>query len=260
MRGHDYGSGSQLRVSGVGTAMTTASQVAMLVILTHQHIDHLGLVAIVAARSGAEVAAIDAAVPFVENYSSEADADDEFARDLMVRHGIPPDVVAALQAVSRAFRGWGARVNVTRPLRDGDTLVLRDRTLHVLHRPGHSRATVFHDRDRSILIAGDHALPGHGEPITGHRELIDERMAAGEEDPSAHSGAAALRVRARARDVGQRRGDAAYLAVSEVLGHLDLLVRDGCVREVDRDGVSVFVGSQGDPARAERRSPRRPVG
>src|ERR671935_1870473 len=33
-----------------------------LVVLTHQHIDHLGLVSIVAARSGADVAAIDAAV------------------------------------------------------------------------------------------------------------------------------------------------------------------------------------------------------
>src|SRR5436189_2971944 len=37
-----------------------------LVLLTHQHIDHLGLVEIIAARSGAEVAAIDVVVPFVE--------------------------------------------------------------------------------------------------------------------------------------------------------------------------------------------------
>jgi glyoxylase-like metal-dependent hydrolase (beta-lactamase superfamily II) len=58
-----------------------------LVILTHQHIDHLGLVSLVVARSGAEVAAIDVAVPFVENYTLEADADDEFARDVMLRHG-----------------------------------------------------------------------------------------------------------------------------------------------------------------------------
>src|SRR3954464_1412492 len=32
------------------------------VIVTHQHIDHLGLVGLVASRSGAEVAAIEAAV------------------------------------------------------------------------------------------------------------------------------------------------------------------------------------------------------
>ena len=95
-----------------------------LVLLTHQHIDHLGLVSLVASRSGAEVAAIDAAVPFVENFSAEAQADDDFAREIMLRHGIPPDVVAALQSVSQAFRAWGARADVTRKLRDGEALVL----------------------------------------------------------------------------------------------------------------------------------------
>jgi glyoxylase-like metal-dependent hydrolase (beta-lactamase superfamily II) len=130
-----------------------------LVILTHQHIDHLGLVSLVAARSGADVAAIDAAVPFVENYSREADADDEFARYIMLRHGIPADVVAALQSVSRAFRAWGAAAEVNRPLRDGESLPFRDRTLCVHHRPGHSPTdTVFHDRERRMLIAGDHLL------------------------------------------------------------------------------------------------------
>ena len=57
-------------------------------ILTHQHIDHLGLVGLVASHSGADVAAIDAAVPFVERFSEEAEADDEFARavDAAPRH------------------------------------------------------------------------------------------------------------------------------------------------------------------------------
>src|SRR5215211_162430 len=132
-----------------------------LVILTHQHIDHLGLVSLVAAHSGAEVAAIDVAVPFVENFSAEAQADDDFARDTMLRHGIPEDVVSALSSVSRAFRAWGARVDVTRVLRDGEAMRFRDRTLHVHHRPGHSPTdTVFHDRERCILIAADHLL-GH---------------------------------------------------------------------------------------------------
>src|SRR3712207_5959122 len=39
------------------------------VVITHQHIDHIGLVRIVAARSGAEVVALDRLVGFVENYS-----------------------------------------------------------------------------------------------------------------------------------------------------------------------------------------------
>ena len=32
----------------------------------------------------------------------------------------------------------------------------------------------------------------------------------------------------------------AYLTLSEVLGHVDLLLNDGRVREVNRDGLSVF--------------------
>jgi glyoxylase-like metal-dependent hydrolase (beta-lactamase superfamily II) len=258
-----------------------------LVIITHQHIDHLGLVSLVAARSGAEVAAIDAAVPFVENFSREAHADDDFAREVMLRHGIPEDVVAALQSVSHAFRAWGAPAKVTRPLRDGEVLALRDRTLHVHHRPGHSPTdTVFHDRERRMLIAADHllahvssnplmtrprdgsaqrpkalvqylaslaatremdvdlVLPGHGYPIANHSELIDQRFALHrrradkihrllEERPrSAYELAQAL--------WGNIAVTQAYLTLSEVLGHLDVLADSGRVRELERDGLSTF--------------------
>jgi glyoxylase-like metal-dependent hydrolase (beta-lactamase superfamily II) len=258
-----------------------------LVILTHQHIDHLGLVSLVAARSGAQVAALDVAVPFVENYSREAQADDDFARDIMLRHGIPKDVASALQAVSQAFRGWGAGAEVTRPLRDGEDLRFRERTLTVHHRPGHSPSdTVFHDSERRILIAADHllkhissnplitrpldgseerpqalvayieslhktrdmdvdlVLPGHGEPITDHRALIDERLALHkrrsekirrlivERPRSAYELAQAL--------WGNVAVTQAYLTLSEVLGHVDVLVNAGRVREVARDGVAVF--------------------
>ena len=64
----------------------------------------------------------------------------------MLRHGIPREIVTALRAVSAGFRAWGSAVEVTRPLADGSELELRDRTLRVLHRPGHSPSdTVFHD-------------------------------------------------------------------------------------------------------------------
>ena len=50
-----------------------------LVVLTHQHIDHLGLVEIIASRSGAEVAAIDVVAPFIENFGDDVERDDQFA-------------------------------------------------------------------------------------------------------------------------------------------------------------------------------------
>ena len=68
-----------------------------LVILTHQHIDHLGLVEIIVEHSGAEVAAIGVAVERLANFDEDAEREDQFAVELMLRNGIPEDVVVALQ-------------------------------------------------------------------------------------------------------------------------------------------------------------------
>lgn len=130
-----------------------------LLVISHQHIDHLGLAAILARRSGAEVAALDRLAPFLERFGEDSERDDRFAEGLMLRHGIPADVTHALRAVSASFRGWGAAVNVDRRLTHGGEIVLRDRTLRVLHRPGHSPSdTVFLDPERRTLIAADHLI------------------------------------------------------------------------------------------------------
>jgi glyoxylase-like metal-dependent hydrolase (beta-lactamase superfamily II) len=258
-----------------------------LIVLTHQHIDHLGLMSIVASHSGAEVAVIEAAVQFVENYQDEAAAEDDFARHMMLRHGISEDVVAALQSVSLAFRAWGAPADVTRVLRDGERIELRDRQLEVYFRPGHSPSdTVFLDPERRTLLAGDHllrdissnplltrprdgseerpqalvtyldslaktremdvelVLPGHRDPVTEHRALIDERFSLHrrraekihrlitERSRSAYELAQAL--------WGNVAVTQAYLTLSEVLGHTDILLNAGQVREVEEDGVVRF--------------------
>lgn len=250
-----------------------------LVVLTHQHIDHLGLVEIIADRSGADVAAIDVVVPFVENFGDDIEADDKFAASLMLRHGIPEDVVVALRSVSRSFRAWGAKAKVTRPLHDSEALALRDRSLEVQHRPGHSPSdTVFWDADRQILICADHLiahissnplisrpldgseerphalmiyieslrktrelparilLPGHGEPITDHRALIDERFALHRKRAEKIHGLISERPRTAYEIAQELWGNVAvtqaFLTLSEVLGHMDLLAAEGRAREV----------------------------
>jgi glyoxylase-like metal-dependent hydrolase (beta-lactamase superfamily II) len=258
-----------------------------LILVTHQHIDHIGLVAIVASHSNAEVAAIEAAVPFVTSYSDAAAEDDRYAMDLMVRHGITEDVARALGSVSAAFRGWGARANITRVLHDGDEVELRDRRLGVRFRPGHSPSdTVFEDTDRRMLVAGDHllghissnplivrprdggerpqalvtymdslrktremdvelVLPGHGDPITDHRALIDQRFEMHRRRAEKLYGLIAERPRTAHELAQELWGNIAvtqaYLTLSEVLGHTDLLVNDGRVTEVDDNGVVRFV-------------------
>jgi glyoxylase-like metal-dependent hydrolase (beta-lactamase superfamily II) len=266
-----------------------------LIVITHQHIDHLGLVDIVAKRSGAEVAALDQLAPFVENFGADAERDDEEAAALMLRHGISEEVVRALRQVTGSFRAWGSRAQVGRPLRDGEVIELRDRRLEVQHRPGHSPSdTVFWDADRRILIAADHlikhissnplisrpldgsaertqalvtyleslkrtrglpveiVLAGHGEPITDHAALIDERFRLhqrraeklyrliAEQPRTGHELAQAL--------WGDVAVTQAFLTLSEVIGHVDLLVNAGHVREVDDGTVVRYEATADTPA------------
>jgi len=251
-----------------------------LVIVTHQHIDHLGLVEIVVEHSGAEVAALGLAAERLANFGEDAEREDEFAVDLMLRNGIPSEVAFALQSVSRSFRGWGSRAEVTRPLADGEEIAFGDRTLQALHRPGHSPSdTVFWDAERRILIAADHliahissnpliarpldgstertqalvtyiesmrktrelpaeiVLSGHGEPIVDHVALIDDRLAKHQRRKEKIHGLIAEQPRTGYELAQAIWGNVAvtqaFLTLSEVIGHADLLVNEGRVREVD---------------------------
>ncbi|MCW2953952.1 MAG: beta-lactamase domain protein [Conexibacter sp.] len=260
-----------------------------LIVITHQHLDHIGLVDVVARRSGAEIAALDRVTRYLGDYDREAGLDDDYAVGIMHRHGIPPDVATALRSVSAAFRGFGGAAAVTRPLADGSRLELRDRSFEVLHRPGHSPSdTLFWDERRQILLAGDHlikhissnplitrplppdpaddrphalrsyvaslqathelpaelVLAGHGEPISDHRSLIEERLAATERRKRKVLGLLAERP-LTAYELAQRMwGNVAvtqaFLTLSEVVGHLDLLREEGAVRELEAGGVVRF--------------------
>jgi hypothetical protein len=87
-------------------------------------------------------------------------------------------------------------------------------------------------------------LPGHGDPITDHRGLIDQRFLLhrrraekihkllAEQPRSAYEIAQAL--------WGNIAVTQAYLTLSEVLGHVDLLANDGRVQEEEREGVTIF--------------------
>ncbi len=130
-----------------------------LVVITHTHMDHLGLTEIIVEHSGAEVAALAPLAERLKDFTADADREDAFAVEIMRRNGIPAEVADALRVVSGSFRGWGSPVNVTRPLQDGETIVLGGNEFEVQHRPGHSVAdTLLWDAERRILIVGDHLI------------------------------------------------------------------------------------------------------
>lgn len=261
-----------------------------LIVLSHQHLDHLGLADILQRRSGAEIAALESLVPWAANCSASMEAEDQYADELMARHGIPEELRYALRAVSYVFRGWGGSAQISMPLTPGTTLDLRDRSLEISHRPGHSPSdTIFHDRDRRILLSADHlierissialltpplddlrpaerpkpliqymdsltatramtdvevVLTGHGDPISDPVGLIDERFAMyAKRAGKIHRLLEKAGEPQSAYDLAQRMwGNVAvtqaFLTLSEILGHIDLLLRDARVVEED-DGEVV---------------------
>ena len=261
------------------------------IVITHQHMDHFGLLAILADRSGAEVCALDKLAPWLARFGDSTEAEDAFAEAIMLRHGIPDDMVMVLRALSRQYRAWGATATVTTLLADGETLGFAGREWRVHHRPGHSPSdTVFHDERSGELIAGDHlikhissnplisrpldggggerpkalvtyiasmnatraldvttVLPGHGEAFADHRALIDERLRMHERRARKLHSLVAEHPRTAYELAQALWGNVAvtqaYLTLSEVLGHMDLLVDDGQVVEDEHDGVIRFVAA-----------------
>ncbi|HEY6760316.1 MAG TPA: MBL fold metallo-hydrolase [Baekduia sp.] len=263
------------------------------IVLTHQHIDHIGLAKILADRSGAEVVALDVLAPWLASYSQRIDADDAFAEALMLRNGIPREIAIALRALTATFRAWGSAVEVTHEVREGDVLEFASRTWRVHRRPGHSPSdTVFHDEASGELLGGDHLIKhissnplisrplegdddagaavdrpralltymsslgatremdlsvvyaGHGDVVEDHRALIDDRFESHERRATKIAGILADGPKTGFEIAQVMWGNVAvtqaYLTLSEVLGHIDLLLERGDVEELEADGVVRF--------------------
>jgi glyoxylase-like metal-dependent hydrolase (beta-lactamase superfamily II) len=276
-----------------------------LIVLTHQHLDHVGLTEVLQRRSGAEVAGHPALESWLARFPDSAHEDDRWAKQLMRRYGVPEDLVGPLGMVAAAFRPYGSRGRLTRPLADEAQLELGGHTLRVLHRPGHSPTDiVLFDEREGVLLGGDHlllhissnavvsrpphaahrdgepgfdpgelrperprslliyadslrqtralgarlVLGGHGEPVRDPAALIDARLRM--QERRAQKILALLdEGPLSAYEVAQRMwGNVAvtqaFLTLSEVLGHVDLLLERGAARESDDGAVTRF-----EPAR-----------
>jgi glyoxylase-like metal-dependent hydrolase (beta-lactamase superfamily II) len=261
-----------------------------LVVLTHQHCDHVGLAGQIRARAGATIAALPQLADFVASWTESIAAEDAFAVGVMRHYGTEEDRIEAIRRISESYWGYAEAVQVDQLIADGDEIEAGGRALRVLTRPGHSPTdTMLVEEATGMAFTGDHLLtristnpvihrpaggsmdpadreatlvryldslrrtaalgltemmPGHGDPRGEPNELIELRIGLHEERKEKlaeliEGGRVTVPALADAL-WGQVEASQIYLAVSEVLGHTDLLIGEGRLREREQDGMVVF--------------------
>lgn len=247
------------------------------IILTHHHVDHIGLAGEIVARSGARLRTHPYNVTWLTDYDAERDRQDPFYLALWVEGGVPPETVALMQTANNTISRWMDNVPPTGTLAEGDTVTLGGEPWQVFHTPGHAGGLIcLWEPSSRTLLANDHfirdissnpvlepppaligprprrlveylhhmrrmaaldpavALPGHGAPVTDVAGLVRQRQAFHQRRAKRLSDmliAAPLTLWQLTQPLFPRltRPMDFFLALSEVLGHLDLLVAEGRV-------------------------------
>ncbi|MCC6698102.1 MAG: MBL fold metallo-hydrolase [Candidatus Hydrogenedentes bacterium] len=185
------------------------------ILVTHGHVDHVGLLGRLVEESGAKVYAHSTSIMAPEEKEAWEGRSRVFLRGILQTFGAPPEILAATERARDEVKAMASRVNLDFPLQHGDTAL----GFEVHHVPGHSASdTLFLDRARRLAFTGDHILrrvtpspllrqsretgerirslpeyltslrhtyeldiqvsyPGHGDPFKGHREIIDSAFA-----------------------------------------------------------------------------------
>ncbi len=142
------------------------------IVLTHQHLDHVGLAHRVRERSGAPVVGHHLLRGFLVDLSESMREEDDYQADVMRLHGVPEQRIRELYAVSKFHRHYGGAVEVDRLLHEGDVVQMGGRAYTVAFRSGHSPTdTIFVAEDERLAVVGDHLIGKISSNPVVHRPL-----------------------------------------------------------------------------------------
>jgi glyoxylase-like metal-dependent hydrolase (beta-lactamase superfamily II) len=256
-------------------------------VLTHHHVDHVGLAKTIVERSGATVVSHPFNIPYLTDYEAERLRQLPFYQQIWNEAGTPPDIIAAMARSNEGITRWLDPVTVSHTIDEGDTLTMGGAEWQVYHTPGHAGGLVcFFNPLTKELIANDHLLrdissnpileppptsgvvgprpkrlveymyhmqrmaelgpsiayPGHGEIVDDVTALVRKRLTfhrrrADKIHSTLDGHALTLWELTQPMFPKLKHGMDFFLAHSEILGHLDILVEEGRVEASLTNGL-----------------------
>lgn len=150
----------QAGIVAAGSSLQAVEQI----VLTHHHVDHLGLAGELAQHTGAALLALGPVADVLRTPAEHVARELRWAEAHAARHGAPDALLDGTRAAQGLVRAI-VPADEVRELREGDVVSAGGLELTVLHRPGHSPTdTLFVDAARGVALVGDHLF--RAAPLT----------------------------------------------------------------------------------------------
>jgi glyoxylase-like metal-dependent hydrolase (beta-lactamase superfamily II) len=154
--GYDYPPARAAWESGAAAAGCDLGRDVDRIVVTHFHPDHLGAACWLEERTRSPVYLMEREIPFARKLWGSSDVG--LFVGYLIRHGMPQTDAGSTAAVVRYPLPLPEEMV---PLHPGEKLTVGERTVRVIHVPGHAdNQIVLHDEARGILFAADHLLLG----------------------------------------------------------------------------------------------------
>jgi glyoxylase-like metal-dependent hydrolase (beta-lactamase superfamily II) len=257
------------------------------VIVTHHHIDHIGLAGEIVKRSNASIISHKLTAPYLIDYEKHRSQGRDFYQQLLTESGVPEWIKEKIDRVGSSFARWVEPVAaVTLTIGEGDTINIGGSSWRVYHTPGHAGDLIcFFNEVTGELLSNDHLLrdissnplieaplngeterpkrlleyithmkriaelnpriayPGHGEIIEDVPDLVRKRLHFHQRR--------ANKIYEMLQPIPLtlweltdstfkdrlKTGSDFFLGLSEILGHVDILVEEGRVTSIKEGDV-----------------------
>ncbi|OGN91667.1 MAG: hypothetical protein A2Z75_04885 [Chloroflexi bacterium RBG_13_50_10] len=131
-----------------------------VIVATHIHPDHYGMVDKLKQMSGAKVALGDIEAKFIDSRYVKTDALLKQVKQLFESNGVPEGELTELAEASMAIRQFAGVVKPDILLKDGEKITVATSDFKVIVTPGHSPGHIcLYEPKRKLLFSGDHILP-----------------------------------------------------------------------------------------------------